>query len=107
MSEGASDADDLFNLADLHLAVVDCITYSGDGAEDCLIGSGVVCDGDGCLGSSEWCANGGMTTWNFWYGGRYVFLVRVVELTGSGLIRVWEVTVSDADKGGRRGVLYV
>ena len=73
--EGASDSYGLFNLADVRVAVVDGITNSGDGGEDGLIGGGIVCDGDGCLGSSERCVNGGTTTWNFLYGGWYVFLV--------------------------------
>ena len=73
--EGTSDSDDLFNLADVRVAVVDGITNSGDGGEDGLIGGRVVCDGDGRLDSSEWCVNGGTTTWNFLYGGWYIFLV--------------------------------
>ena len=93
--EGASNSDDLFNLADVCVAVVDGIMYSGDGGEDCLVGGGIVCDGDGCLGSPEWCVNGGTTTWNFLYGGWYVFLVGVVELT-VGFIWVREVFVSES-----------
>ena len=69
VSEGASDADDLFNLADVRVAMVDGITHSGNGGEDGLVGSGVVCDRDGCLCSTKWCSNGGIMTWNFWYGG--------------------------------------
>ena len=75
VSEGASNSDDLFNLADVRLAVVDGVAYSGNGGEDCLIGGRVICERDGRLSSSKWCTNGGTTTWNFWYGGRYVFLV--------------------------------
>ena len=75
VTEGASDSDDLFNLADVRVAMVDGITNSGDGGKDGLIGGGVVCDGDGRLGSSERCVNGGTTTWNFLYRGWYVFLV--------------------------------
>ena len=75
VSEGASGVDDLFNLANVHVTMVDGIAHSGDGSKDCLVSGGVVCDRDGCLGSPEWRSNGGMTTWNFWYGGRYVFLV--------------------------------
>ena len=75
VSEGASDADDLFDLADVHFAMVDGIMHSGDGGEDGLVGGSVVCKGDGCLNPSKWCAKGGTTTWNFWYGGWYVFLV--------------------------------
>ena len=93
VTEGASDSNDLFNLADVRVAVVDGITDSGDGGEDCLIGGGIIRDGDGCLGSSEWCVNGGTTTWNFWYGGWYVFLVGVVEFTG-GFVWVREVFIS-------------
>ena len=106
MVEGASNADDLFDLADVRVAVVDSVTHLGDGSKYCLIGGGVICERDGRLCSSEWCANVGTTTWNFWYGGRYIFLVRVVELTGGGLVRVWEVAVLDADEAGWRGVLY-
>ena len=75
VSEGASDANDLFDLADIRVATVDGITHSGDSGEDGLVGGGIVCDGDSRLGSPEWRSNGGTTTWNFWYGGRYVFLV--------------------------------
>ena len=99
VSEGASDADDLFNLADVRVATVDCVTYSSNGGEDGLVGGGVVGDGDSCLGSSERGVNCGTTTWNFWYGGRYVFLVRVVEFTG-GLVWMWEVVLVDSVEGG-------
>ena len=75
MSEGASDANDLFDLADVRVAMVDGVSYSGDGGEYCLVGSGVICKGDGRLSSSKRCTNGGTTAWNFWYGGWYVFLV--------------------------------
>ena len=76
VTEGTSDSDDLFNLADVLVAAMDGITDSGDGGEDCLIGGGIVCDGDGCLGSPERCVNGGTTTWNFLYGGAVCFLGR-------------------------------
>ena len=92
VSEGASDADDLFNLADVLVATVDCVTHSGNGGKDGLVGGSVVSDGDGCLGPSEWGVNRGTMMWNFWYGGWYVFLVRVVEFTGR-LVWVWEVVV--------------
>ena len=75
VSEGTSDANDLFNLADVRVATVDCITHSGNGGEDGLVGDGVIGDGNGRLGSSERGVNRGTTTWNFWYGGWYVFLV--------------------------------
>ena len=98
VTEGASDSDDLFNLADVCVAAVDGITHSGDGGEDCLIGDGIICDGDGCLGSSKRCVNGGTTTWNFLYGGWYVLLVGVVELAG-GFVWVREVFVSKSVEG--------
>ena len=75
MSEGASDPDDLFNPRDVRVATVDCVTYSGDGGEDGLIRDSVFRERDGCLGSSEWCANGGTNMWNCVYGGCDVFLV--------------------------------
>ena len=75
VSEGASNADDLFNLADVSVAMVDGVTHSSDGGEDGLIGGGVVCEGDGCLGSPEWRMNGWTRMWNCLYGGWYVFLV--------------------------------
>ena len=96
--EGASDSNNLFDLANVRVAMVDCITNSGDGGEDCLIGGGIVCDGDGCLGSSKWCVNGGTTTWNFLYGGWYVFLIGVVELAG-GFIWMGEVVLIDPVEG--------
>ena len=99
VSEGSSNADDLFNLADIHFAVVDGVSYSSDGGEDGLVGSGVVGDGDGCLGPTEWRVNCGTTTWNFLYRGWYVFLVGVVEFTG-GLVWMWEVFVSDLVERG-------
>ena len=92
MSEGASDANNLFDLADICVAMVDGVTYSGNGGEDGLVGGGIVGDGDGRLCSSEWGVNRGTTTWNFLYGGWYVLLVGVVELTG-GFVWVWEVVV--------------
>ena len=53
------------------------------------------------MGSAEWCTNGGTSTWNCLYGGCNVFLVRVIELTGGGLVGVWEVCVPDADEADR------
>ena len=38
---------------------------------------------------------------NFLYGGCGVLLVGVVELTGGGLIWVWEVFVSDLDEANQ------
>ena len=99
VSEGASDANDLFDLANVRVATVDCITHSGNGGEDGLVGGGVVCDGDGCLSSSERGVNRGTTIWNFWYGGWYVFLVGVIEFTG-GFVWMWEVVLVDSVEGG-------
>ena len=59
MSEGVSDLNDLFNPRDVRATMVDCITYSGNGGKDGLIRSSIFRERDGCLGSSEWCANGG------------------------------------------------
>ena len=42
VSEGASDSDDLFNPRDVRVATVDCITHSGDGGEDGLVGGSVL-----------------------------------------------------------------
>ena len=42
VSEGASDANDLFDLADVRVAVVDGVAYSGNSGEYCLVGGGVV-----------------------------------------------------------------
>ena len=75
MSEGTSDSDDLFNPRDVCVTTVDCITYSGNGGKDGLIRSGVFRERDSYLGSSEWCVNGGTSTWNCLYGGCDVLLV--------------------------------
>ena len=107
VSEGTSNSNDLFNLPDICVATVDVITHSDDGRDNGSVGSGVVSEGDSHLHPSERCANGGTTMWNCWYRGCDVFLVGVVELTGGGLVRVWEVAVPDADKSGGHGVLYV
>ena len=69
VSEGASNADDLFNLADVRVATVDCVTYSGNGGEDGLVGGGVVGNGDSCLGPPERGVNCGTTTWTSGTGG--------------------------------------
>ena len=102
MSEGASDSDDLFNPRDVRVATVDCVTHSRDGGEDGLVCCSIFREGDCCLCSSERRANGGTSTWNCLYRGCDVFLVRVIELTGGGLVGVREVFVSDADESDRR-----
>ena len=104
--EGLSDSNDLFNLPNVCVATVNVVSNSSDGGKEGLIGVGVVSEGDSCLCSSEWCTNSGTSTWNCWYGGCNVFLVRVIELTRGGLIGVWEVAVPDVDEGGGRRILY-
>ena len=109
MSLGLSNLNDLFDLANIRVATVDVVMNSCDGGDDSMIGSQVVSEGDGLLHPAEWCVDGlygGTNTWNCWYGGCNVFLVRVIELTGGGLIRVQEVIVPDADECGRGRVLY-
>ena len=64
VSQGASDSDDLFNLADVHVTTVDVVTDSGDGRNNSSVGGGVIGEGDGCLHPTEWCLNGGFTMWN-------------------------------------------
>ena len=59
VSEGVSNLDDLFNLLDIHVATVDVVMYSSDSGEEGLVGGGIICEGDGHLGSPEWRANGG------------------------------------------------
>ena len=51
------------------------------------------------MGPPKWGVNCGTTTWNFWYGGWYIFLVGVVEFTG-GFVWVWEVVFVDPVEGG-------
>ena len=41
-----TDSNDLFNLFDVCVAVVDCVTHSSDGGEDGLIGGDVVGEPD-------------------------------------------------------------
>ena len=109
MLEGPSNSNDIFDLADVHIAMVDFVMNSCDGGDDGAVGSQVASEGDGLLHPAEWCTNGlyrGTSTWNRWCRGCDVFLVGVVELTGGGLIGVWEVVVPDADECGRGWVLY-
>ena len=70
VSEGLSDANNLFNFTNVRVTPVDVVTYSSDGGQEGLVGGLVIGKGDGCLRSSEWCVNGGTMTWNCWYGGR-------------------------------------
>ena len=94
MLEGSTNPNDFFDLRDVRVAVVDGVTYSGDGGEDGLVGGDIVRELDGVSSSAEWswlCLNGGTRTCN----GRYVFLVRVIELVGSGFIWMGEPVASD------------
>ena len=93
MSEGTTNSNDLFNLFDVCIATVNVVTYSGDGGREGLVGSDIVREWDRMSGSAKWwwCLNGGISTWNCWCGWWYVFLVGNVELTGIGLIWVWEL----------------
>ena len=98
--EGATDLSDLFNLFNIRVAVVDCVTHSSDGGEDGLVGRDVVSELDRVLGTSEWwwCLNGGIRMWNGW---RDVFLVGIIEFFGSGF--VW---VREADAGDVGGSIF-
>ena len=60
MLEGTTDSNNLFNLFDVHVAVVDGVTYSSDGSKDGLVGGDVVSELDGVSGMAEWCLNGGI-----------------------------------------------
>ena len=90
-------SNDLFNLLDVRVATVDVVMYSGDGSKEGLICDNIVGEGDGVSGAAKrrWCLNGGIRTWNGWCGWWYVFLVRVIELAGSGFVWVWEVDPGD------------
>ena len=88
MSEGVTNPDNLFNLFDLSVATVSIVTNSGDGSEEGLVGGDVISEWNGVSSSAKWRwhSNGGI----WMYGWRYewwdVFLVRVVELAGSGFV---------------------
>ena len=94
MLEGVTDLNDLFNLFDVHVAVVDCVAQSGDGGKDGLVGGGVVGELDRVSCSAEWwwCLNGGIRTWNCWWD---VFLVGVVKFFGSGFVWMGEADASN------------
>ena len=89
--------NDLFNLFDVRVATVDVVTYSGNGGEEGMVGSGIVSEWDGmsCVAEWWWCLNGGIRTWSCWCGQWYVFLVGVVKFTGGGLVQVWEADAGD------------
>ena len=92
--ESVTDSNDLFNLFDVCVAVVDCVTHSSDGGKDSLVGGNIVSELDGVSCSAErwWCLNGGIRTWNCWWD---VFLIRVVKLSRSGFIWMGEADTSD------------
>ena len=94
MLESSTDSNDLFNLFDVHVAVVDCVTHSSDGGEDCLVSCDVVRELDGVSCSAErwWCLNRGIRTWNCWW---VVLFVGVVELFGSGFVWMGEADTSN------------
>ena len=97
MLEGPNNLNDLFNLCDVRVAVVDGISHSGDGGKDGLVGGDIVRELDGVSGSAEWswwCLNGGTRTWN----GRYIFLVGVIELIGSGFVWMREPDAGDVGR---------
>ena len=106
VSQGMSNPNYLFDLANICVATVDAITDLGDGRDNGLVGGRVVSKGDCRLHPAKGCLNWGTSMWNCWYGGCNDFLIGVIELTGSGFVRVWEVTVSDADEGCGHQVLY-
>ena len=97
MSEGATDSNNLFDLLDVHVATVDVVMYSGNGGEEGLVGGDVISEWDGVSSSAKRrrCLNGGIKTWNFWCGWRYIFLVGIIELARSGLVWVWETDAGD------------
>ena len=65
MSEGSADPNDLFNLGDVHVATVNIVTNSRDGAEEGLVGGDVVGEWNGVLGSAKrrQHSNGGTRTY--------------------------------------------
>ena len=97
--ESPADSDDLFNLELVRTATVDVVSYSCEGGEEGLVDRLIVGEWDSCLHSTEWLRlNWGACM----YGWRYVFLVRVIEFTGSGF--VW---VREADTGDIGGPVFV
>ena len=53
MLEGATNSNDLFNLFDVRVAMVDVVTYSGNGGEEGLVGGDVVSEWNGMSGAAE------------------------------------------------------
>ena len=72
---GSSDSDDLFNVTDIFFTVVNSVTDSGHGRDNGVVSVEVVCEGNCHTHSAKW-LNRGIMTWNFWYRGCYVFLIR-------------------------------
>ena len=70
VSEGPSDANDLFDFPDVHFAMVDIVTYSCDGCQEGLVGGGVVSEGT--------------AAWVFLSGVRMVGPLRGTVVTGGG-----------------------
>ena len=75
--ESSANSDDLFNLELVHMAVVDVVSYSGEGGEECLVNGFVVGEWNGCSCSAKWFGlNGGTSTYGWscdeW---RYILLV--------------------------------
>ena len=63
--ESWTDLNDLFNLRDVHVAMVDGVLHPGNGGKDGLVGADVVGELDGMSGTPEqwwWCLNGGIRT---------------------------------------------
>ena len=91
--ESPANSDNLFNLELVCTATVDIVLYSGEGGEEGLVDRLVVGEWDRCPHPTEWfCPNWGTCTYGWGY--RWdVFLVGVIELTGSRLIWVWEVFI--------------
>ena len=102
-----ADSDDLFNLKLVRTATADVVSYSCKSRDKGPVDRVIVGKRDGHLGSPECLgSNGGTSTSGWGYDGWWhVFLVRVIELTGSGLVWVREVFVSDLVERSRGGDL--
>ena len=83
VSEGMSDSNDLFNLADVHVTMVDIVTNSGDGGNNGTVSGGVIGEWNCCLHPAE-CLNGGTSTWNHWYRGCDVSWLESLSSLGVG-----------------------
>ena len=62
VSEGVRDLNNLFNLANVLVAMFNVVVDSCDGGHNCSVGGGIASEGDGCLHPAKWCANGGIRT---------------------------------------------